>query len=638
MNSFSIAYRNFKSNLRTYGLHLAAMIFAVVVYYNFMSLKYNPEVLQVQKASSKVTTAANSTAVVLLIFLVFFIWYSSSFFLNQRKKEIGIYTFMGIEKYKIALIFAIETLFLGLTSIIVGLGLGMLLGKLFMMALAKVALLSMTISFFVSIKGLAETAVTFLILFIITAIKGYFDITRSNLIDLFNALRKEEGMPKANYLKGILSLVLIGVGYYVSVISVKVDFMLAALTTIGLVVWGTYWLFGSFFTIASKHLTERKSILYKGINIISISNLVFKIRKNYRTLATIAVLTATTITAFGTVSSLRYYINQNYDIEVPYTFSFISSDAGLKQQVAETINKSKHDLLLWENVNYLKIDQVKTNYRTGDTSLVALKLSDFKKLTKDLQPKHYQRILEETALNRGEAFYVEKPGVIMSVGQNRGSRIITIDKLNLAIRNYLRTPLFGNGVPKAAIVIRDKDYETLRERFNEQMFNGIIVKNEEETKELAGSLFKVIPEEASYFSYYQVHRSSYDYYGILYFLGAFMALVFIIATGSIIYFKLLSDASEDKDKYQMLRKIGMTQEEIVKSISRQIGVSFSLPLVVGSIHSLLAIRVLSKLLNYNLIVPTVISIISFTVIYGIFYYCTTRKFLDIVFEGEMSFL
>ena len=105
MNAFSIAYNNLKHNIRTYALYLMAMVFSVAVYYNFIALKYNPEVLKASSASKYSEAAGNSTAFLLLLFLIFFTWYSNSFFLSQRKKEIGIYTFMGVNNWRIASIF-----------------------------------------------------------------------------------------------------------------------------------------------------------------------------------------------------------------------------------------------------------------------------------------------------------------------------------------------------------------------------------------------------------------------------------------------------------------------------------------------------------------------------------------------------
>lgn len=127
-----------------------AMIFSVAAYYNFLSMRYNPQFLESKDASAYIESTSMIASMLMIMFLIFFIVYSSNFFLNQRKKEIGVYAFMGIDNYKIAFIFASEGLLLGILSLAIGLIIGILFSKLFMMILAKAALLDITIKFFIS--------------------------------------------------------------------------------------------------------------------------------------------------------------------------------------------------------------------------------------------------------------------------------------------------------------------------------------------------------------------------------------------------------------------------------------------------------------------------------------------------------
>ncbi|MGB4715645.1 MAG: FtsX-like permease family protein, partial [Defluviitoga tunisiensis] len=141
MNSFEISVSNVKRNIKTYRLYLMAMIFSVMTYYNFSSMRFNQQFLEYKNAYAYIQSLSLVTSILMVMFLIFFIIYSSNFFLNQRKREIGIFAFMGIDNYKIAFIFALEGLLLGIISLISGLILGVLFNKLFMMLLAKAALL-----------------------------------------------------------------------------------------------------------------------------------------------------------------------------------------------------------------------------------------------------------------------------------------------------------------------------------------------------------------------------------------------------------------------------------------------------------------------------------------------------------------
>ena len=135
--------------------------FSVATYYNFVSMRYNPQFLKTKDLTIYVQSSSLTASLLMILFLVFFIIYSSNFFLNQRKKEIGVYAFMGIDNYKIAFMFATEGLLLGILSLVIGLLLGTLFSKLFLMLLAKAALLNMRIDFFISKKAIVETVVVY---------------------------------------------------------------------------------------------------------------------------------------------------------------------------------------------------------------------------------------------------------------------------------------------------------------------------------------------------------------------------------------------------------------------------------------------------------------------------------------------
>jgi len=619
MNSFKIAIVNFKRNIKTYGLYVMAMIFSVATYYNFLSMRYNPQFLEHEEASGYIQSTAMSASVLMVIFLVFFIVYSTNFFLNQRKKEIGVYAFMGIDNSKVGFIFASEGLLLGLLSLIIGLGVGILFSKLFMMILAKVALLNMKIDFFISKKAIIGTIIVYSIILMFTFLKGYISIIRSNLIDLINSLKKEEELPKVNYFKGIVSIIIIGIAYYVAINYEKIGFGTSLLTTILLIILGTYWLFGSFFSMIIRHYINKKSFLYKGVNIVSFSNIAFRIKNNYKTLTAVAVLITTCITSFGTVSSLKYYVEKNRKIEVPYTISYVSDNKEQIDKADEIIKKSKNTIKLKERTNFFYVP---------DNEVVVIKLSDFKDILSGLGVEDREDIISQFNLSKNEVGYIERPQTMMSLIETDG---IKIKDKKYDIKVNTKVPLFGNGLNFPCIVVNDKEYEILKANFIEHQFNGIILDNPKNIKDLTFQLAELLsPKESSLYTSFVADASFYDFTGIIYFLGSFLFLVFVFGTGSIIYFKTLSESFRDKGKYEILKKLGMTDLEIYKSVSKQVGISFILPLIVGSIHSIVSILVLSNMMKFNLLIPTIMSIGIFTLAYGIFYIFTIRKFMSIV--------
>lgn len=632
MNSFSIAVKLFKTNIRTYAYYLAVLIFSVAVYYEFMALKYNPEVLKAKEAVGMAAAAAQITSFVLLIFLVFFIWYSSSFFLKQRKKEIGIYSLMGISNVKTGLVFAIESLFLGITAVGAGLLTGILMSKLFFMALARMALLNVTIDFFIPVNGIYELLITFGIIFLALSARNFISVVRSRLIDLINDSKKEEGTPRLKAVRGILSILFIGLGYYISRNNFSAITMLVIVV---LVVVGTYWFFGSFMSTVMIFLLGRKEILYKGTRIISISNIAYRLKSNYRSLAVLAVIAATTITAFGTSLSLKYYIDNTADIQFPYSFSYVSSDPALDKKVEETIAASGHSQLLKEQIRYLSIQ----NAQIEGSGMEALRLlvvgwGDFKRISGELQPEDTDKTLVEASPGDTEAYYIFAP-ITIATTIDYSKRLLDYNTGSLTISDCLKTPLFGDGANglTPCIIVSDAKYSEMKASFVEKTFIGLKVSNAEASEELAAKLSKTVPKKAGLYTYVSRYRSTYSFVGLFFFLGMFMSIVFIFATGSIMYFKLLSEGLADRHKYEVLSKIGMSRDEIRSAISSQVGMSLIMPLLLGIVHSLFAINALEGILNYDLTVPMLAAISVFAVFYGAFYIMTTKKFMDMVTTG-----
>ncbi|ADK14511.1 putative transporter protein [Clostridium ljungdahlii DSM 13528] len=605
-----------------------AMIFSVAVYYNFIALNDNPQIVQINEIMNIVRSASTSTAVLLLVFLVFFIWYSNSFFLKQKKKEIGIYAFMGIDNYKIGLIYALEGFLQGLLSIVIGSFVGILFSKLFIMILCKVAFLDVKINFFISVHALIETIITFLIIFFIISVLGYFNIVRSKLIDLFNASRKQEGLPKLSKFKAAASIIIILIAYGMCISLPKLAVIGSVPIITIMIIFATYWLFGSFFSMIMRYILDKKQILYNGTNIVSISNIVFRIKENYKTLATIAILIASAITALGTAASIKY--NTNIELDLPYSFTYIldgNTGDEIEPKVNKYITSANHNILLKEKVNFIFVNKSKTDENFSEDEFMVVKASDFKKITKDLKVKDAEGILQKSELKSGEVIYVQRPKTLVQASKIKN---IEINNLKYNVKMDLKTPLFGGIINDPCLVVNDKDYEAMKGNFKESKFYGIIVNDQKNTLDLSAKLRTIRVLDNNLYSYAQKYRSGYEAYGVIFFMGCFLALVFVVATGSIIHFKILSEAYMDKEKYKILLKIGMTERELKSTISKQTAVYFILPLLVGVIHSSFGIVILSRLMDCNLLLTTAISVVTFIVIYGMFYIFTLGKFRKVI--------
>ncbi|MCX7841658.1 MAG: ABC transporter permease, partial [Clostridia bacterium] len=362
-------------------------------------------------------------------------------------------------------------------------------------------------------------------------------------------------------------------------------------------------------------------------------NITFRIKGNYRSLAMLAVMTATTITAFGTSLSLRYYVDATHHIEFPYSFSYVLNDQKVDDKVIETINASKHKLLLNEKLNYIRVPmKIDEGMGHGTSKFETIRYSDFVRISKELEKQYPGKVHTYPKIAGNQTFVVFSPATIGGLISYKG-KTGTVGETQYHVLDEFSSPLFGSGIlyQGDCLVVSDEAFETLSKGQKPQVFHGIIVSDPKNSLELAKSLQSVMPKDTKLFMYVTKYLGTYTYMGLFYFLGSFMSIVFILATGSIMYFKILSEALADKSKYDILKKVGMSRKEIKKAVSMQVGLSLILPLGVGILHSLFAIDALRRMLNISLVLPTAVAISIFALFYAVFYVATTKKFMKLVY-------
>lgn len=208
----------------------------------------------------------------------------------------------------------------------------------------------------------------------------------------------------------------------------------------------------------------------------------------------------------------------------------------------------------------------------------------------------------------------------------------------MKITTFKNYALSNSGMMRNAVVVKDMVYNKYTTKDNAYRIRGYVTDNKKDseklTNELTSLLSQELPQNAEDFlkftSYYSQYKGGLVYSGLIIFISAFLGLLFLAATGSIIFFKQLSEASDDKSRYKILRNIGVTNKEIKKSISKQILVVFALPLVIGIMHSLVASTLLSKIMRINLTLPIILTVGAYTVIYMIYYFLTVNSYYNIV--------
>ncbi len=642
MSVFNLAKSNFKNNIRAYSVHLLAMIFSITMYYNFATLKYNPNALGADYLHYAAKGASSASAFLLILFLAFFVWYSNTIFLKQRKKEIGMYCFMGVTTEELGRVYVIESISMGLTALFLGIIGGILVNKLFLMALAKIAIGNVKIDFFLSLESLLETGGFFLLFFIVASIRGYININRSRLIELFNASKMEDKPQKVSFIKGILSVIIIGGAYYYISYKIGPSFVFKIPVVIGLIVWGTFWLFQALIPFVIKGLQKRKKIFYRGTNIIAVSNLSYRIRKNYKSLTAVAILVASAVTAFGTCYSIKYSMELTKRYEAPFHLAFMSKakiHEEVSNKIKEVIKENGDDIDFSLTIDGMHIDEANVNDKSNSKTYsfndyFALKYSDFEKIVKVIEGDKADKILSNVVIGENQVTFVIKPGTLGSIIDEK---YVKSKGMHLNIEKCIYAPIFGKLADLPALVMRDEDYEKYKGLFTEYRYTGLNIKNKDKLKIITQEIttnFKEKAEGVGVLSQESLDKNRFKEMSVYFFLGGVLALVFIIASGVMVYFNIITEAYMDKEKYIRLMNIGVTKGEIWNAAIKQGAIQCFLPLVIGIIHSIVALRVLAFIMSRSLIIPASIAIGILAAVYLVFYLFAVKKFINVVTERK----
>lgn len=633
MSVFSIAFNNFKNNIKTYSMFFISMIFSVIILSNFLILM-DSESLKVLGEANAVYTKMllQMISIILGLFMLFFIWYVSNVFLKNRKKEIGLFTFMGVDLKTIGKIYFTEMMLIGISASIIGIGVGALFSKFFQMIVFAVAGFNIDVKFAITERSMVNTFIIFMAIFLLMSIKGFVNISRSKVIELLNSSRKTEKMPKVTVFTYIIAMVSIGCityGYYL-VFSSKMN----AFKTLILVCIGTYGLFYAAIPAVLNFYINNKKILYKGENILTISSLAYRVKKNYTTYATIGILTACTVTVLGTAVSMRNLYTMSEENDQLFTMSFSSSNKidteNISEEITKVLGEKKFDL----NTQVLMVNNTLGNVESFQKqAYIVMSYDGFEDI---LKRNGYEKDLEkinEEMVKGNNAIYIENPNTLGSL--IKPTEITLADKTFEISEGNIRFKVLGSLIKARTIVVNNEEYEKLYNHGQMVNFYGIKVKNESDilNEDIINKLGQGLGPYLNDDINIQVGKyktQSVEWLKLVYAIGAFLFLVFVLAEASIIYIKIYSDATEDKDKYKILKNIGASRKDLGKAIRKEVTLFYVLPLSIGLIHSFFAINVLGKFLSENLNLTFIISIIVSVSIFVVSAIISIKSFKNIV--------
>lgn len=687
---FKLSFKNMRKTIKDFAIYFLTLALGVAIFYMFNSLDSQEAMLQVSNSTRELiklmVTMLGFVSVFVAIILGLLIVYANNFLINRRKREFGTYMLLGMSKGQISRILLIETILVGIISLVVGLIIGVfasqfmsiLVGKLFAADMSK-------FEFVFSKDACIKTCIYFAVMYIAVMIFNTFTISRYKLINLLNASKKNEKIKIKNLwvciLVFIVGAVVLGYAYYkvtggVSELSTAESILPVIL--MGIV--GTILIFWSVSGFILKIVQLRKNVYLKNVNMFVLRQLHNKINTTVASMSVICLMLFMTITILSSALSLNSTMRRDLEEMTPVDLNLYKtanlpenkkmSKAQIedsRKTMVQTLEENGFDMnnlkdvveipiyatneLTWKDTLSPVYDEVKKQFPNllYETAEELVKVSDYNKIAKLYGTTEYEinddeyvilcdfdnmtelrnkALKADSTITLAGKEYKSKydecqSGYIYMSGSHINSGIIIVpDSCNLTENMKEETFLAANYNANT-----EKEKEEIEKIFTDEM-NSELYKNLEEKDITLDGMTKIALIE-----------SSLGVSTIVLFIAIYLGIIFLIASSAILALKQLTESSDNKQRYTILRKIGADEKMINGALFKQIGIFFLMPLILAIIHSIFGIQfvmtMMSVLADAKELLPSAIATaVVIGIIYGAYFIATYLGSKNIIKEEE----
>ncbi|WP_041139476.1 ABC transporter permease [Beduini massiliensis] len=614
MSMMKLAVHNFKTSFKSYLSLIISLAFTILIFYNFQNILFSGVLTSLGESNTRnIRIIIQVITLVLICFILFFVWYSTNVFLTKRKKEIGIYVFMGLTNQKIGKLYMIETTLIGLVALGLGIGFGVLTTQLFQMIMMAISDISVELVFGFSLQAILLAAVVYLVIYFIFTLKGYVNIVRSSVLEMVSANKQNEYVKTKAWiliLKSILGVIITGIGYYLAIKEGGIEVMSNVLSAVVFVIIGVYLLFGGLIPLICQKLADQKRFLYKRERNLWINNIIFRIKKNYHTYAMVSVLMLCSVTALATGFAMKNRYEGIVHFRNTYTFQILSSQTGLREEYKRVIEKES-GIAYSSKIALLQLDSNAVDSPYQNQYYGILSYSQVQQLAKESGLDFpFEQLEEDEYISVSQlhlmSFITDSSLVTETIN---GKVYQEVEETSIPYLGYLQEKL-------NLYMVSDSQYQEL-------MPLGTVVYcynyklSDMDHFEAAQDILKSYDNYDGLVSL-DPNSNEIEWIKVLYSLCVFMFMVFVLASGSILFMKLYNDAYDEKERYQILHKIGISKKTLKKAIINELRFAYLTPLLVMSISSYFSVHSLAKLMQTKLLNVNIMSVL---VIYVFIYIC-----------------
>ncbi|UOQ92626.1 ABC transporter permease [Halobacillus shinanisalinarum] len=618
------AFNNIRRNSRQYLSYFLSATFSVAVFFIYAVLVFHPEV---QEATFRrdVQQGILAAEIIIFVFSFLFVLYSTGSFVKSRKQEFGLLTTLGISRGQLNRMIFIENTIIGIVSILSGIIVGGLLSKIFIMTFSEILKLDQALSFYLAPEAILLTAGAYFIMFELNSFLSLWTIRMNSVMELFRGSKAPKKAPKFSWNLSILSLLLIGAGYYLAITANLLTIVSRILPILACIVPGTYLLFSQFSIAFTKALKSRKSLFFKKTNMLTISDLMYKLKDNSRVLFLVTILSAVAFTSSGVLYGAFQGIKEETEKYEPLSIMMATTD----------------NMELYDNYHNKIIDELKKleiPYQSLEKQLLKAEAVNGEGKSREIlvvNESTYNQYAELTgregisSIQSNEAVLLNPNASISSPYRDSLSLQINgvTEEFETTTRTETAMPAYIYLVPHVAVV-SDKQLNQFTQVAEPGQYISYLGISIDRWTEYVDEAIAV-QESLSYTNTHPFKENiaisfqAENYtmlkrmFSLTLYFGVFISVLFFLAAGSILYFRMYQDIDNDLHYYRALYKIGLTKKEMRGIATKQILFLFMAPFFIAVAHAGFAFAALQNMLAASVLWPSTIILGAFLIIHTI---------------------
>ena len=650
MTFWQFAFKNVSRNSKAYFAYFVSSAFSIMVFFSFTVYAYHPRLQIMSKLQEQdpLMNLAGMAQFVIVLFSFFFLLYSIGTFLNVRKQQFGVLTVLGISQKQLKRLLFTENMIIGMLAIFAGIQGGLVFSNFFLLVTSKLTN-AKGLYLYWPTEAIIVTTVTFIILFFIVSTFTPMFIRTRKTVHLIKGNKKMTAEKRPSILISLFALLCLGLCYYIAgypqgyvteknVQNGSVFFIL--LSILPLVVVGTYFFFSQTFLLFIYILKKRRKFYLKQINMLWISDLVARTRSNINVLFIVSMLSALAFTIiiglFAANNNTKASVLERYPVPFTYTSE---GDNSLEQKHITTIETE----LTNSNFDYKKYKFTVLKDTALQEDIALMKMSDYNAIAKQLNRPAVT--LDSTQVYIISRYAPELLNLVSNPFAKQNTITLGSNKKEFHIKGFINKGIEPSFALPHLIVMQDNALENMIPHIETITIYNYFVENWENaiipTKNIlnildqdANNLYEAHKDEKNFFKPFYIHTATDELINSKenaiahFFIWAFLGFIFFIGAASVLYFRMYNDLTTERQKYITITKLGLTESEMFRSATIQLGILFFVPYIVAGVHTLFAVKFLQSMFAFSLLKELLIILTFFGIIEIIFFFLIRSLYIN----------